>query len=171
MPFLRNAVSPSLRFFPIFLCFLIAFMAFSAPAEASVPGQLSFRWQPNPPEENVVGYRLYYGTQSRLDANSKAKTNFSYDYYIDLPESRKCDLRNGTALCEVLDSTELKCGNLFGSAPTCTLFKLHGTLFFSLTARAATVESSYTNEIMANTNPHVSNNNIVHLVQTLLLKR
>ena len=38
----------------------------------------SFHWSPNPLEENILGYKLYYGTTSRNDVGF-----IQYDYVID----------------------------------------------------------------------------------------
>jgi hypothetical protein len=50
----------------------------------------------------VIGYRLYYSSESRFESNGKPKTNFSYDYYIDLTESERCVPDTAGADCGVM---------------------------------------------------------------------
>lgn len=120
------------------------------PAAAFALDKVTFSWEANPPEDYVLGYRLYYGTSSRFGADGMPKTSFSYDYYIDFFHSERC-LADGTAGdCERLDLTELKCEDLYNQTPRCTVANLPGQkYFFAMTAYNADTESGYTQELSA----------------------
>jgi len=49
---------------------------------AQASQQVTFSWRANPQDDNVVGYRLYYGPGSRYDGDGHLKSGFSYDYYL-----------------------------------------------------------------------------------------
>lgn len=131
----------------IFLYSFFAFLLNTIPAEAYVDGTISFQWQPNPSEENVTSYRLYYGSQSRYDSSGNPKSNFVYDYYIDLSESVQCNNLSYNNDCEYLPRNALYCDGLSNGTPQCTLSNLQGTLHLALTARSSLEESNYTQEI------------------------
>jgi len=120
---------------------------------AGVPGSMTFSWQANPDNENVIGYRLYYGAYSRFYANGVPKQNFSYDHYIDFTDQLRCNPWDLADSCELLTLEELQCINLYGQVPKCTVSKLHGDLFFALTAYNAQAESDYTPELKVRVNP------------------
>lgn len=46
-------------------------------------GSATLAWDPNSPTENVVGYKLYYGTESR-----------NYSFVIDITTDTRCKVRN-----------------------------------------------------------------------------
>ncbi len=115
--------------------------------EACLGGVVTFAWQANPVEDDVVGYRLYYGADSRFNSDGTLKTSFSYDYYIDFAERRRCDASSGGTSCVLLSSEELQCENLYYSVPQCTVSNLYGQLYFSLTAYNAQEESNFTREL------------------------
>jgi hypothetical protein len=117
------------------------------PADAYNNGTTTFSWQANHPEENVTGYRLYYGAASRFDSSGKPINNFSYDYYIDLAESVRCTNSSYGNDCESLTRDELLCDELNTNSPFCTLSYLQGTLHLALTAYSTTMESGFTREI------------------------
>ena len=128
----------------IFLC---AFVMPYNTAEASTDRNITIQWRANPPEENVKSYRLYYGSQSRFDSNGNLKSDFSYDYYIDLADSLRCNNQESDAPCEYLYPDELSCDNIYDTNPNCTLTNLDGTLYFSITACTDSLESGFTHEI------------------------
>ncbi|MCL7486567.1 MAG: hypothetical protein M8357_00135 [Desulfobulbaceae bacterium] len=141
--------------YPVFFFFFLTIFVFvsGSPAVAAIPGQVSFAWQANPPEDNVIGYRLYYGGYSRFDSSGKPKSNFSYDYYIDFAELERCYTDGSGVSCRILSSEELQCVNLNRDVPTCTISNLHGSLYFALTAYNAQAESTYTPELNLTVNP------------------
>lgn len=118
------------------------------PVSAHALDKVSFSWQANPPEDYVLGYRLYYGTSSRYTDDGLPKTNFSYAYYIDFFHSERC-VADGTGTnCERLDLTDLRCEDLYNQTPRCTVFNLPGQkYFFAMTAYNAETESGYTQEL------------------------
>lgn len=124
-----------------------------APGEVVAASKVSFTWQANPIEDNVIGYRLYYGS-SRFDSNGVLKKGFSYDYYIDFADSVRCIAGSGgKTSCELLGTDKLHCEGLNESYPRCTVSDLHGRLYFALTAYNAQNESSYTSELSLLLNP------------------
>lgn len=142
--------------FFISLLFLLCISSLSA--EAAVNKKLTFRWQANPVKENVSGYRLYYGSQSRSSAGSSQP----YNYYIDFSKSQLCNTK--TSSCKKLNSSQLSCSNLNGSTPKCTISNPGDRTYFALTACAPGKESDYTKEIVVGTP------NIMPMLQALLLK-
>ncbi len=122
-------------------------------AVAGVGSQVSFSWQANPLDDYIVGYRLYYGGSSRYNAKGKLKTDFAYDYYIDFAKGKRCVPGSSGRDCEFLGSQELQCTNLSGQYPSCTIYKLHGHLYFALTAYNTQAESGFTPELKATVNP------------------
>lgn len=130
----------------LFLFFIILLNVF--PAGALALDKVTFSWQANPPEDYVLGYRLYYGASSRFGADGLPKANFSYDYYIDFFHSERCIADGSGTNCERLDLTDLQCENLYNQVPRCTVFNLPGeNFFFSMTAYNAEMESGYTQEL------------------------
>ncbi|GAB4347043.1 MAG: hypothetical protein Kow0089_24570 [Desulfobulbaceae bacterium] len=119
----------------------------------SVEAGVSFTWQANAPEENVAGYRLYFGPESRFDGGGALKPGFRYAEYIDFTTARRC-AADGTG-CVVLGSDDFQCVNLGGVAPRCTVNNLEGTLYFALTAYNALSESGYTPEIKTFVQPDI----------------
>lgn len=132
---------------PLFMLVVFVLLLLSGSADAYTNGRATFQWKANSPQENVAGYRLYYGTKSRLDANGKPKSNFSYDYYIDLAESVRCNNLSYSNDCEYLAPNELSCKGLDAGSPSCLLSNLKGTLHLAMTAFNASQESGYTKEI------------------------
>lgn len=113
---------------------------------AATDGSVTFTWKANPPEENVTGYRLYYGPNSRFFYNGLKKHDFSYKYCINFATSQRCSGENYTN-CKDLGSEILKCNGLYRTTPECTLSKLSGINYFSLTAYNNLGESAYTKEL------------------------
>ncbi len=159
----------------IFICILFTFFIHtSAAANAYAAGQTTFKWQANPSQENVIGYRLYYGSQSRVDSNGKLKSNFTYDYYIDLAKSVRCNNLSYANDCEYLPSNELSCVGLDSNSPQCTLSNLQGTLHLALTAYNSATESNYTSEIKiapGSLPPNSRNSKLNPAIQMLLLSK
>ena len=108
--------------------------------------KISFAWQPNPANENIVGYRLYYGKSSRFDSSGKQKTNFQYDYCVDFAELVRCS-GNNFSNCEDLGPAQLNCENLYSETPKCTLTNLGGNKYFALTVYDNQQESAFTKEL------------------------
>jgi len=131
----------------LFIFVLFAFGLYAGFANAYDNGTTDFVWQANPPEENVTGYRLYYGSESRFDANNNPKSDFSYDYYIDLSSSIRCNNLSYDNDCEYLAQNEISCNGLETGSPSCTLSYLEGVLHLAMTAYTSSDESSYTHEI------------------------
>jgi hypothetical protein len=115
-----------------------------APAAAST--KVTFRWRPNPPEEFVAGYRLYYGSKSRFNSDKTLKANFSYTYRIDFVDQTRCS-GPGFSSCTQLSSNDLQCRGLFAETPSCTVSNLDGVLYFAMTAYTNSAESGYTYEL------------------------
>jgi hypothetical protein len=58
---------------------LVLALALSCLAHAAEPGTVTLAWDPNPAEENIAGYTIYYGTVSRTDP-----AFIAYDTAIDV---------------------------------------------------------------------------------------
>jgi hypothetical protein len=127
---------------------LFIFLAMSGGfAGAHAAEKASFSWLANPPEDNVIGYRLYYASESRFASDQTLKPDFSYDYYIDFGESKRC-VHDGTDTnCQDLSGNDFQCENLYGDAPLCTVKNLRGIQFFAMTAYNAQTESDWTREL------------------------
>lgn len=108
----------------------------------------TFSWLANPPEDNVIGYRLYYGSESRFNLDRTLKTGFTYDYYIDFVDSKRCVADGTDADCQDLSVADFQCANLYGDQPLCTVGKLHGVQYFAMTAYNAQAESGFTRELI-----------------------
>lgn len=153
----------------VFFFFLIL-LASVSPVKANVPGKVTFSWRANPPEDNVIGYRLYYGGYSRFNSNGIPKSNFSYAYYIDFADQMRCDGYGDGLSCRMLRPEELQCENLYGDVPKCTIPNLHGHLYFALTAYNAQSESGFTPELRLTVNPK-GLAAVQQAVTTILLKK
>jgi hypothetical protein len=135
-------------------------------ANAAAPTSVRFQWQANPPEEYVVGYRLYYGTQSRYNSDGSLKENFSYTQYIDFVDQVRCSGEN-YSYCEALSLQDLQCENLSSETPLCTVHGLSGTLYFTMTACTNTAESGFTTELQYITPEQQQS--IIQIIDILLL--
>ena len=129
----------------VYVLFLLHVLA--AGAQAAV-NSVSFTWKANPPDENVVGYRLYYGSVSRFLVNGVEKVNIPYTYYIDFTEEMRCEADGGATNCEPLGSGDIQCINLFGDTPTCTVFNMRDRTYVAMTAYNAQEESDFTEELV-----------------------
>lgn len=154
----------------IFFIFLFLVFTSAVFVEASVAANVTFSWQANPPEDYVIGYRLYYGAESRFNSNGTLKTSFSYDYYIDFSDLKRCDASSNGASCEMLRPEELQCENLYQSVPKCTISNLYGHLLFTLTAYNAQAESDFTSELSLAITPE-NLANVQQIISMLLLKK
>ena len=131
-----------------FLLFTVLHNIF--PAGSLALEKITFSWQANPPQEYVLGYRLYYGESSRYYDNGLPKPNFSYDYYLDFNSFERCVAVESGSNCENLDLNELRCENLLSESPRCTIYNLPDKYdFFAMTAYNAETESGYTYELSA----------------------
>jgi hypothetical protein len=120
-----------------FAVFLVAaFLIVPARAAAGV----SFSWRANPVEDDVVGYRLYYGVRSRSAAGH-------YDYYIDFTSMERCPAEGGGWGCDPLPASAVSCQDLFREIPKCTVNDLPGRSYLAMTAYNSVSESDYTQEI------------------------
>ena len=130
-------------------------------AEAAV----SFLWQANPPEEEVLGYRLYYGTSSRYVVGG-------YAQYIDFGSLQRCPADGHGLGCVPLGTDAVTCENLYRDSPKCTVNDLSGHLFFAMTAYNATSEGEYSAEVEYVPPGTISPKLIMtlHLVYSLLLE-
>jgi len=128
-------------------------MLTSRPVAASVGDKVSFTWRANPAGDHIVGYRLYYGGSSRFTASGAPRPNFSYDYYIDFAKLKRCVPGSNGTQCKKLDPRDIQCRNLLGGTPSCTVSRLHGHLYFALTAYNAKAESGFTPELKTTVNP------------------
>ena len=114
---------------------LVAF--FISPVQAG--DGVTVSWHASPVEDEIVGYRLYYGAESRFTAGG-------YDYYIDFTSWEYCPANGDGVGCEPLDDT-VSCENLYQDYPTCTVRDLRGHLYLAMTAYSAQEESGYTQEL------------------------
>jgi hypothetical protein len=148
-PTIKSGLRKYGRFTVYFIFFALSFsMELIGNVFAAYAGEpVSFSWRANPPEDNVIGYRLYYGSASRFRPNGIPKADFSYDYYIDLSTFERCVPGRTGMGCEMLNSDEIECSNLSGNSPRCTLYNLQSQLYFALTAYNAQAESAYTREL------------------------
>ena len=119
----------------------------------------------------MIGYRLYYASTSRFNPNRTLKAGFSYEYYIDFGESKRCAVDGTDANCQDLDPDDCQCENLYGDTPLCSVKKLQGVQFFAMTAYNAQAESDFTPELSVRfdaTGPRVSA--VLSAINTLLLE-
>jgi hypothetical protein len=114
---------------------------------ASATDQATFSWRANPQSDDVVGYRLYLGSQSRFDEHGLVKQNFSYASYLDFTGSKRCALTDSGPVCETYTEAEVDCEGMNGATPSCTLHNLAGKYYFAMTAYNAQAESDYTAEL------------------------
>jgi len=152
LKFFRAATPACFPLYRICLFFLFFALAGASTAGAGV----TFTWQANPPEDYVIGYRLYYGPESRYRNSGALKANFSYAYYIDFLEFKRCIADGTDANCQDLSASDFQCANLYGEAPQCTVNNLQGLLYFALTAYNAQAESGFTPELNLTINPEGS---------------
>ncbi|GEM_PF-927444 len=128
-----------------FLLFFLVLLAGGLPS-ALAAQDVTFSWRANPPQDNVIGYRLYYGPESRFDASGRLKAGFHYQEFIDFTEFERCDGADPLS-CDALSTAEVQCEGLYGDTPRCTVSGLSGPLYFAMTAYNAQAESSYTREL------------------------
>jgi hypothetical protein len=150
---------------------LLLFTINITPVSAST--KATFRWKPNPPQEFVAGYRLYYGSKSRFNSDKTLKANFSYTYRIDFVDQTRCT-GPGFSSCTQLNSNNLQCQGLFAETPSCTVSNLEGALYFAMTAYTNSAESSYTYELKSQISPGglpKNNPNFLPAINILLLKK
>ena len=127
-------------------CFLLVALFVSAdlsPAQAAEG--ITFSWRANPVEDDVIGYRLYYGPESRL-------TGGQYERYIDFTYSESCPANTSGYGCEPLADDAVSCEDLIHETPKCTINNLPGGLYFAMTAYNAQAESDYTHELQSASN-------------------
>jgi hypothetical protein len=122
---------------------------------------VTFSWQANPPEDAIVGYRLYYGPSSRL-------TGGSYQYYIDFTDWQRCPVAGDEADCQPLEDAAT-CEGLSQEYPVCTIHDLAGKLYFAMTAYNNSAESGYTGELLVDLGPTPGQLATLQQVYTLLL--
>lgn len=128
---------------PLITCFLL--IIFCVVADISTPlaaEGITFSWRANPPEDNVIGYRLYYGPESRFSGGQ-------YERYIDFMSSESCPVSTSGYGCEPLTDGAVACENLYLETPTCTVNGLPGGLFFAMTAYNTQAESDFTHELQS----------------------
>ena len=172
-----SGAEKSVRFSLSRISIIFLFLVFTSAVfvEASIGGTVTFSWQANPSEDYVIGYRLYYGADSRFNSNGTLKTSFSYDYYIDFSDFMRCDASSNGTSCEMLRPEELQCENLYESVPQCTISNLYGYLYFTLTAYNAQAESSFTPELSLTVTPENVNpeglTTVPQIILMLLLKK
>ena len=133
-----------LKVFSLFVVVLAA--CFSLAAATAFAAEVTMSWTANDPIEQVSGYKIYYGEESRLDANQQLKENFQYDFVINLNDETRCvpgDVPHDCALISDL----LQC-DLDGTNPTCTYSGLEPDTkyYFTATAFNDRVESDYCQE-------------------------
>lgn len=145
-------------------CFLVTSVFLATPIMAA--SSVTFSWLANPPEENVIGYRLYYGSQSRYNSDGSYKEDFSYPQYIDFMDQVRC-FGTDYSSCEPLSSQDLQCEELYSETPRCTVYGLNGTLYFAMTACTNTAESGFTAELKSATPQQLQS--IVQIIDLLLL--
>ena len=122
-------------------CLLLVAFFVSADVSPVQAGEgITFSWRANPVEDEIVGYRLYYGQESRF-------ATFSYDYYIDFTSWQRCPAGKDGLGCEPLPVDSVTCQDLFQETPRCTVYDLQDRLYFAMTAYNAHAESDYTQEV------------------------
>ena len=130
------------------LCCCVLYGTGGGVSVAQASGQVTFSWCANPQDENVVGYRLYYGPTSRYDGTGHLKSGFSYDYYLDFATSQRCRITKSDPVCKQYADSEVRCQGLSTEKPRCTLYGLVGGYkYFTMTAYNAQAESAYTKEL------------------------
>lgn len=137
-----------------FCCFLVTslFLLSGGLTTALAANKVTFSWRASPPEEKILGYRLYYGARSRFDHAHLPRPGFRYDWFIDFTKSQRCEGANPQH-CTPLSPGEVVCENLKGDSPRCTLSGVTGPLFFAMTAYNAKSESGYSREHCLQRNP------------------
>jgi hypothetical protein len=131
--------------FPVLLLSVLAVSL--APWSVQAAESISLSWVANPVEDNIVGYRLYYGTRSRYTDDGRLAANFYYDYYLDFTSWERCSLATGEPVCETIADGDVSCVDLYGESPQCTVYNFQGSLFFAMTAYSSQAESDYTQEL------------------------
>ncbi len=139
--FFRSALLLSISTFIIVLA-----LSVKAAVAVNASDSACFSWKQNPASEEILGYRIYYGNQSRFNSDNSLKNNFSYTQFIDLTENVRCHGPD-YSICEQIDSNLLECEDLFSDDPRCTLYNLSGKLYFTITAYSNDAEGAFTYEI------------------------
>ena len=142
--------------------FTLALLFYSS---ASASNTIPFAWTPNPPSENVTGYRLYYGTKSRFDIGGNEKLNFAYDHYIDFGTSMHCSGLNYDN-CTILSSADFNCNYDSGPIATCTITDPGGINYYSLKAYNDYEFSGFSAEL---SHPDYNPSSLQSMFQLLLL--
>ena len=119
---------------------VMAFLVCAGVAPVNAGEGVSFSWRANPVEDEIVGYRLYYGNMSRFVAGN-------YDFYIDFTTLQRCPASNNGSECEPLPDDAVTCQDLFRDNPHCTVYDLQGSVYLAMTAYNAQTESDYTQEL------------------------
>ena len=154
----------------LILCCCVLYGAGGGVSVAQASGQVTFSWRANPQDDNVVGYRLYYGSTSRYDSTGHLKSGFSYDHYLDFATFQRCRTTKSGPVCEQYADNEVRCQGLNTNKPRCTIYGLGGYKYFTMTAYNAQAESAYTKELksyLGNATPPIVG--ALHAVYTLLL--
>jgi len=122
---------------PVAAAAFLLVACFISPVQAG--NGVTISWHANSADENILGYRLYYGSESRFTAGG-------YDYYIDFNSWQRCPANSEGVDCEPLADT-VSCENLSQDYPTCTVHDLRGHVYLAMTAYSAQLESGYTQEL------------------------
>jgi len=101
---------------------------------------VTFVWQASPQQDDIVGYRLYYGSQSRSVIGD-------YEQFIDFSTLQRCPVQGSDYACQPLTTGDITCENLYRDTPKCTVNDLNDHLFFAMTAYNSTLESEYSDEV------------------------
>lgn len=126
---------------------LVGFFVSASASSVQAGEGVSFSWRANPVEDQIIGYRLYLGQESRYDEENQLKMNFSYDYYVDLTSWEYCPADSDGYGCNPLPDDAVSCVDLFQENPKCTIHDLQDWSYFALTAYNAQEESDYTQEL------------------------
>jgi len=105
-----------------------------------VEAAVTFTWLASPSQDEIVGYRLYYGKKSRWVAGK-------YEKYIDFTSMQTCSTAGDGSDCLPLPAGSVSCQDLFRDAPRCTVKHLDNRFYFALTAYNNNYESEYSSEI------------------------
>lgn len=123
------------------VCFLlVTLFVFADYSPAQAAKGITFSWRANPVEDEVVGYRLYYGSKSRF-------TSGKYERYIDFTSSKSCPAGTNGYGCEPLTANAVSCNDLFRETPKCTVKVQSGDWYFAMTAYNGHAESNFTHEL------------------------
>jgi len=133
------------------ICLLLALFAFLIPHLAQA-AQASVIWDANPPEDNVIGYKLYFGEKTSCEGGASCEFNGNSSNKgvspIDIPLSDLSDPNNPSYTLDGIDEgawcLQLTAYNDIGeSNPTSTISKVIDTVSPSISITSPTTSPIY----------------------------